>query len=345
MGNMKVWQNLPLKDHSTMGLGGTADAAAEVASRQDVSEAVNWAEQHKLPIIMVGDGSNLVWRDEGFRGLLLINKIMGYTPFDEDDENYYVTVGSGENWDQVVDRSVKAGTSGIECLSLIPGTAGATPIQNVGAYGQEVADVIVGVEAYDAQTKQFVTIPASECGFGYRTSRFKTTDHGRFYITGLSLHLMKLKPAPPFYAALQTYLDEHQISDYTPQVLRDAVMAIRKSKLPDPKLVHNNGSFFSNPIIEHSQLLQLENDFTGIVYWPVDGDKAKLSAAWLVEQAGFKDFHDPETGMGTWPQQALVVVNEHAKSTADLMKFKQKIIDAVHQKFGVTLEQEPELLP
>lgn len=342
---MQIQQNVPLASNSTMRLGGMAAYAVDVESRDDVSSAVAWARQANLPVIVVGNGSNIVWRDEGFNGLLLINKFAGYKTFDEDDENYYITVGAGENWDSVVARSVAAGASGIEALSLIPGTAGATPIQNVGAYGQEIAQTLVSVEAYDMQSGQFVTIPAADCGFGYRTSRFKTTDKGRFIITGLTLHLLKTKMQPPFYPALQSYLEGHNVQDFSPKNIRDAVIAIRSSKLPDPAQVANNGSFFANPIIEPEQLAQLLADHSGIVRWQQDDGRVKLSAAWLVEQAGFKDFHDSETGMATWPKQSLVLVNEHAKSTTDLLKFRQKIIDTVQQKFDVTLEQEPELLP
>jgi UDP-N-acetylmuramate dehydrogenase len=342
---MQIKQNVPLVQFSTMRLGGEAAYVAEIHSRNDVSEAVAWAVKHQLPLIMVGMGSNIVWRDEGFQGLLLVNKLMGYEEIAEDGANHYLTLGSGENWDSVVARSVAAGLTGIEALSLVPGTVGGTPIQNVGAYGQEIAQTLVSVEAYDLHTQKFLNIPNEECGFGYRTSRFKTNDRGRFLIAGITLHLSKGSPEPPFYSALQAYLEQKEITAFTPKVIRDAVIAIRSSKLPDPKTVANNGSFFANPIIDQASLTQMEADYPGIVCWPTADGQAKLSAAWLVEQAGFKDYHDNGTGMATWPTQSLVLVNEHAKTTADLLKFKKKIIDTVQAKFGVTLEQEPELLP
>ncbi len=328
-----------------MRLGGTAAYLAKVMSRSEVEQAVEWAEQRQLPILIIGDGSNIVWRDEGFAGLVLVNKIMGYRVVNEDEQNYEVTIGAGENWDTVVARAVADGANGIECLSLIPGTAGATPVQNVGAYGQEVAQTLVSVEAYDQQLQQFVNIPAADCAFGYRTSRFKTIDHGRFFITNLTLHLRRLNPAPPFYSSLQRYLDEHNIRDFTPQVIRDAVIAIRRAKLPDPAKVANNGSFFANPIIKQNDFTQLLADHPDVVHWSTEQGQVKLSAAWLVEQAGFKDMHDEQTGMATWPTQSLVLVNEHAHSTTDLLVFKQKIVGAVKAKFDVTLGQEPELLP
>lgn len=325
-----------------MGLGGAAAYLLEVGGRKVVAEAFAWARSRSLPVLMIGGGSNIVWRDEGFPGLVLVNKIRGF----EIQDDLTVTVGAGENWDEVVARAVEAGLTGIEALSLIPGTAGATPVQNVGAYGQETSDTLVSVEAFDTQTGDFVTLPAADCEFGYRTSRFKTTDSGRFFITSLTLRLTKGNPKPPFYAAVQTYFDEHDIKDYTPAALRQAVVAIRTAKLPDPAVIHNTGSFFANPIIGTGVFQKLQADYPDIPHWATDDPgKIKVSAAWLIDQAGLKDVHDETTGMATWPTQPLVLVNEHAKTTADLLAFKQKIIDTIQSKFGITLEQEPELLP
>jgi UDP-N-acetylmuramate dehydrogenase len=342
---MNILQNVSLKLHSTMRLGGNAAYLVEIHDRQELQEALEWASQNQLPAIMIGGGSNIIWKDEGFAGLVLVNQIMHFEEQAEDEENFYVHIGAGENWDEVVARTTAKGMTGIEALSLIPGTAGATPIQNVGAYGQEIADTLVSVEAYDNQAKKFVTIPAMDCAFGYRSSRVKTTDRGRFFITGLTLHLLHHDPQPPFYRALQGYLDEQSISNPTPQVVREAVIAIRTSKLPDPAHVANNGSFFANPIIDEGQFAQFIADHPGAPSWPAANGRVKIPAAWLLEQAGFKDFHDPETGMATWPAQPLVLVNESAQSTAQLIAFRQKIIDTVQQKFSITLEQEPELLP
>jgi len=338
-------QNVPLAQHSTMRLGGTAAYLTEITERHELPEALAWAEERKLPVIMIGDGSNIVWRDEGFPGLVLVNKITGIEEQIEDEENYYVTVAAGENWDSVVARITDRGMTGIEALSLIPGTAGATPVQNVGAYGQEIADTLVSVEAYDNQAKQFINIPAMDCGFGYRTSRFKTADRGRFFITAITLHLLRGNPKPPFYRTLQGYFEEHGVQNPTAQQTRDAVIAIRRSKLPDPAVVANNGSFFANPVVGEDQYRELQDTYSGMPGWPTDDGRFKIPAAWLIEQAGFKDYHDTETGIGTWPAQPLVLVNEHATSTAQLLAFRQKIIESVQQRFNIQLEQEPELLP
>jgi len=334
-----------LAAYSTMGLGGAAAYLVEVHKRGEVQTALQWAASQGLPTMMIGGGSNIVWRDEGFPGLVIVNRISSFEVLEEDAVNRYLTIGAGEPWDDVVARSVAAGMTGIEALSLVPGTAGGTPVQNVGAYGQEIADTLVSVEAYDTTAGRLINIPNADCGFGYRTSRFKTTDRGRFYITAITLHLTITNPEPPFYGSVQKYFEDHGITTYTPAALREAVIAIRTSKLPDPAVVRNTGSFFANPVISADQLLNLTAQFENLPHWLLDNGDAKLSAAWLIEQAGFKDYHDDATGMATWPQQALVFINEHAKTTADLLAFKQKVVDAVKDRFGITLQQEPELLP
>lgn len=327
-----------------MRLGGSARYLTELTEKFVLPEMVKWANENSLPIMMIGSGSNIIWKDEGFPGLIIVNKVMGFEPFQEDEENLYLTVGAGENWDSVVRRSVEFGYSGIEQLSLIPGTVGATPIQNVGAYGREISQVLVGVEVFDKTTGHFSTIPPEACEFGYRTSRFKTKDKNNLFITAISMHLSKTNPSQPFYPSLQEYLDAKGITVYTPQNIRDAVIEIRNSKLPDPARVANCGSFFMNPTIDSYKLTTLRAQNPTIPYWETSSG-IKLSAAWLVENAGFKDFHDNETGMATWPKHSLVLVNEKAQSTANLIKFRDKILTTVKQKFQVDLVQEPELLP
>ncbi len=342
---MLITPNVPLATHSTMRLGGVAAFLTEITDRSEIPEALAWAEQRQLPVIMVGSGSNIVWRDEGFPGLVLIDKILGIDTTSGIGDDRYITAGSGVIWDELVAKTVTDGLTGLEFLSLIPGTVGATPVQNVGAYGREVSSVIVTIQAYDSLEKKFVTLRASECDFAYRTSRFKTTDRGRFFIVAVTFYLSTTKPQPPYYNAVMDYFKAHNITDITAAAGREATISIRTEKLPDPAMVANNGSFFANPIIAGDTYLDIHASFPNVVYWNTADGKVKLSAAWLIEQAGFKDFHDPETGMGTWPKQPLVLVNESATTTAQLLVFRQKIIDAVQTKFGITLEQEPELLP
>lgn len=326
-----------------MRLGGPAAFLTDVNSKQDVIEAVEWATQRRLPLIMIGSGSNIVWSDDGFGGLVLVNKILGFENQQIDDD-LYITVGAGENWDDVVARTVDMGYSGLEQLSLIPGTAGATPVQNVGAYGREIADVLVTLQAYDMQTRQFVTIRADECAFAYRTSIFKENDKGRYLIINITLHLNKESPKPPFYKALDAYFRERGITEYTSQIVREAVIAIRSNKLPDPAIVANNGSFFFNPIVEEDQISDLHSQYPDLVYWRAGNGQTKVSAAWLVEQAGFKGKYDADTGMATWDKQPLVLVNKNAQSSSQVVAFSNRIKQAVLDKFGIELQQEPEFV-
>ncbi|HVS78885.1 MAG TPA: UDP-N-acetylmuramate dehydrogenase [Candidatus Saccharimonadales bacterium] len=342
---MDIQENVSLAAYSTMRLGGAARYLAEVKNEQSLQQLISWAQSGSLPMIMVGRGSNIVWRDEGFNGLVLVNRIMGRDVLAEDDHALSVKVGAGENWDKLVEWTVKKKLTGIEYMSLIPGTAGAAPVQNIGAYGGELAYSLLELTAYDTKFNSFITLQNHECGFSYRSSRFKTTDKGRFFITSITLNLRKSNPAPPFYEALQAYLDQHDIHKYTPEVVRKAVMDIRQSKLPDPEKISNNGSFFTNPIIDTANYQRLQQTYPDIKAWPTSDGRVKVAAGWLVEKAGFKGVSDQQTGMATWPNQALVLVNQNAQHTADLLAFKQKIVSQVQQLFGITLEQEPELLP
>lgn len=342
---MFIQDNVPLQAYSTMRLGGKAAYLSEINSREELPKLVDWANERKLPILMIGDGSNIVWSDNGFDGLVIVNKIMGFETQKFDENTTFVTAGAGENWDSLVERSVALGLGGIAELSLIPGTAGATPIQNVGAYGREISDMLVTLEAFDLNKNKFLTMPAGDCEFGYRTSRFKTTDKRNFLITSITLLLNNAALTKPHYDSLASYFESNHIDNPTPQDIREAVIAIRSAKLPDVKFVANNGSFFANPFIGQDKLTGMLSEHPAIKYWHTDDDRIKLSAAWLVEHAGFNDYHDPETGMSTWKNQALVLVNEKANSTADLIKFRDKIANKVFEQYGVKLEQEPELLP
>ncbi|OGL34906.1 UDP-N-acetylenolpyruvoylglucosamine reductase [Candidatus Saccharibacteria bacterium RIFCSPHIGHO2_12_FULL_47_16b] len=342
---MDIKENVDLSDYSTMRLGGKARYLAEADSETKIKDLVSWARQRSLLVVMIGEGSNIVWRDEGYEGLIIVNKIDGFKVISKDDKSLALKVGAGEIWDKLVEWSVKKNLTGIEFLSRIPGCVGAAPVQNIGAYGAELSNVLVELEAYDTNLGKFVTLANKDCAFAYRTSRFKTTDKGRFLITLITLRLTKAKPKPPFYESLQAYLDEHKIRDYTPKNIRQAVIEIRKIKLPDPSVVANNGSFFTNPIIISEQFEELKQKYPDIKGWPREDGRVKISAGWMIEQAGFKDVHDQETGMGIWWGSALVMINEHAKTTADLLAFKQKIVSKVYEMFGVMLEQEPELLP
>lgn len=341
---MHIQDNVSLRNYSAMGLGGKARFFSEARTEDDLKKLVDWAKKQSLPVIVVGEGNNIVWRDEGFKGLLIANRIAGREVLEQDGRSTTVRIGAGEEWDEIVEWTVKKNLSGIEFLSAIPGRSGAAPVQNIGAYGAEIAQTLVELTALDTQTGDFTVIKNRVCGFAYRTSRFKTYDKGRFIITSVTLRLSKNPPSPPFYESLEKYLTDHKIKDCTPRTIREAVVAIRAVKLPSPVKVANNGSFFTNPVVDKDQFEKLQQKYPDIKGW-LHGDRVKISAGWLLEEAGFKGVHDKQTGMATWPAQALVLINEHAKNTADLLSFKQKIQSKVHQMFGIVLEQEPELLP
>ena len=340
------WQsNVSLAEFSTMRLGGTAQYLTEVTSDAELAEVIIAAESRQLPVTIIGMGSNVIWRDGLYAGLVIVNRIQGFEIFEEDETNTYLTVGAGEVWDSVIERSVNAGLSGIECLSLIPGTAGATPVQNVGAYGQEIAQVLTSLTAYDRQEQQFKTLAAADCQFGYRKSCFNTTQRGRYFISNITIHLTKTTPQPPFYAALSNYLEDQHISTYTPAVIRQAVIAIRQKKLPDIATIPNSGSFFANPIVDQDSLDLLLQSYPNMPHWSLDNGTVKLSAAWMIDQAGYHAYFNPQTGLGTWASQSLILINKGAGSTNDLLQFAGQIQAKVKQLFNVTLTVEPQIMP
>src|SRR5690606_20351746 len=230
----------------------------------------------------------VIARDEGFSGIVVHNRIPGFEILSDDASHTTVKIGAGENWDSVVKRTVDMNLSGIEAMSAIPGTAGAAPVQNVGAYGQEIADTLQSLEAYDIENDQFVTLEAVDCGFSYRNSIFRSSAAGRYVILNITLQLYKSSPKPPFYAALQKYFEEHGITIYTPQIVRDAVIAIRKDKLPDPSVVANTGSFFKNALVEKWQYDDLKKTYPDMPSYDMPDGRYKIPTGWLIEQAGLK---------------------------------------------------------
>src|SRR6266404_2857977 len=206
---MNIQENVSLAQHSTMRLGGQARYLANASTDEEIQSLVQWAKQQNLPFIMIGQGSNIVWRDEGYPGLVIVNKLMGREVLSEDSNSLVIRVRGGEKWDDIVAFAVQRGLSGIEFLSAIPGTVGAAPVQNIGAYGAELSDTLVEVETYDTQTDSFGGIAAEVCNFSYRNSRFKGVDRGRFMILAITLRLHKRNTQPPFYESLQNYFDEH----------------------------------------------------------------------------------------------------------------------------------------
>jgi UDP-N-acetylmuramate dehydrogenase len=336
---MDVHTNIPLKNFTTMRLGGPARFMVEVRTAEELKAVHDNATSKSIPIFILGGGSNVIANDDGFAGLVIRIRIPGFDVVADDMNTTTIKVGAGENWDSIVKRAVDMHLSGIEAMSWIPGTAGAAPVQNVGAYGQEIADTLVSLEAYDAQSKSFVILHNEACGFAYRNSIFRADQKGRYVITSITLKLSKSLPQPPFYDALQTYFDTHNISLFTQETVRDAVIAIRTEKLPDPTLTPNTGSFFKNAIVENWQLTELQKSYPEMKVFDMGNGTSKIPTGWLIEQTGLKGqvLH----GMRIHDKNALVLINESATGYADLASARDEIIGAVRDKFRIQIEQEP----
>lgn len=336
---MDVRTGISLKGYTTMGIGGDARFMAQVSSAEDVVKVYQNAKSRDIPIFVLGGGSNVIAKDEGFDGIVVLNRIMGFEVLSDDGGTVTVRVGAGENWDETVERLVDMGLSGMETLSGIPGTVGAAPVQNIGAYGQELADILVSVEAYDSQDDLMVTLPAELCGLSYRHSIFRGEETGRYCITSVELKLYRAIPQPPFYAALQKYLEEHHISIFTPKTIRDAVMAIRREKLPDPKERPNAGSFFKNAIIEKWLYDELKDEYPDMPSYDMPDGMHKIPTGWLIEQTGLKG--QLLYGMRVHDKNALVLINESADNYTSLAAARTEVIQQVYDKFRIQIEQEP----
>ena len=325
-----------------MRLGGHASFLAEVSSDEDLLDCVQFAKQKNLPIRVIGEGSNTIFKDNSFQGLLIVNRILGFAL----DEAGLLTVGAGENWDDSVSASVEEKWSGVEALSLIPGTVGAAPVQNIGGYGQELADTFVGLRAFDLKQDKFIEMSKDDCNFGYRTSLLKQNP-GDYIVTQVTLQLHRENMKPPFYTTLERYFNEHQISEYSPSNIRSAVVSWRSSYLPDVKTTNTVGSFFVNPIVDRATLDAIIDKHPDIAsnktdwYWEQPNGQFKVAAGKLADQAGLKDWHDEKTGMATWKNSAIILVNENATSYQDLAKFREQYLKIIKENYGITFEQEP----
>lgn len=333
---MKIRENIAISNLTTMRLGGNARYVIDIESEEDVPAAYAFADEHELPFYVLGSGSNIIGRDKGFNGVILVNKIRGMgIESEEDNGRIELYSYSGELLDDFVRYSTRLGFSGIEALSAIPGTVGAAPVQNVGAYGQDISQTIVSVRAYDQLFEDFVEIPKIDMDLSYRHSIFNSgKDVGRYFITKVVVCLKRAELKPPFYNSLQKYIDDNGITEYSPETIRQAVRAVREGKLPDPAEIASSGSFFKNVYLDSEKDIQVATA-KGIPVW----DGGKIPSGWLVENAGLKgrSFH----GMRVWDKAALVLVNENAHSYADLAAARGEIVDIVYEKFGYKLEQEP----
>lgn len=340
---MDIHTNIPLKNLTTMKLGGPTRFFAEARTPQEVQVLFQNAASKNIPIFILGGGSNVIAQDAGYQGLLLRMRIPGFEIVSDDIYSTVVKIGAGEDWDSVVDRTVKMGLSGIEAMSAIPGTSGAAPVQNIGAYGQEISEVLLSLEAYDSVENTFVTLQNSDCEFGYRHSIFRGSEQGRYVIVSITLELSKNPPAQPFYESLQAYFDDHNITVFTNQIVRDAVIAIRADKLPDPAVKPSAGSFFKNAIVELWQIEELRTQYPDIKSYDMGNGTFKIPSGWLIEKSGFKGqlLH----GMRVNEKNTLVLINESATSYNDLAEARDEIIGKVRDTFRIQIEQEPLEVP
>jgi UDP-N-acetylmuramate dehydrogenase len=335
---------------TTLGIGGPARYFADVSRVDTLIAGVEWARSRELPLFVLGGGSNLIVADDGFPGLVLRVALRGITTRVE-AEQVGVTAAAGEDWDSLVGMCVERNWAGFECLSGIPGRVGATPIQNVGAYGQETSETLVSLEALDLATGEVEELSAADCDFGYRSSRFKTRDRERFIITSVTYRLsIEGKPALR-YPELQRYVATQGASDPSLRQVRESVLTLRRRKAmvidsrdPDSRSV---GSFFVNPIVCRAESEQIKQraDRLGthgeqMPAFPAPDDRVKLSAAWLIERAGIVRgwVHG---GVGTSTKHALAIVNRGGGTAREVIELKELIQSRVLEAFGVALTPEP----
>ena len=336
---MDVMTNISLKQYTTMKLGGEARYMATADSPGDVVSLYRNARKENLPIFVLGGGSNVITHDEVFEGIVLLNKIKGFEIISETDETTDVKIGAGEVWDEVVEKAIGLGLQGIEAMSGIPGMAGAAPVQNVGAYGQEIADTLISLEAYDSKTDTIVTISADECDFSYRNSIFRDKEKGRYCILNITLRLNKAEPKPPYYASLQKYIDDNDIREVNLSVIRVAVLNIRSEKLPDPAELPSAGSFFKNALVEKWKLEELQKEYSDIPNYAMSDGRYKIPTGWLIDKADLRGYRSH--GMRVYEKNALVLVNDSATGYDDLAAIREEIVQIVFDKFGIKIEQEP----
>jgi len=338
---MQILENYPLRNCNTFGFEATARYFCEAHSSADIIEALAFVDTHVLSLLVLGEGSNVVLVDD-LPGLVLKLANPCVEVMAEAETSVIVRVGAGENWHELVTWSLDHNYFGLENLSLIPGSVGAAPVQNIGAYGVELKDVFHSLEAVDRETRQVVTLNAQDCQFGYRDSIFKGEARGRYIICHVNLTLSTVPAVNAQYGAIAVEV-ELMGAPLTPQAVSKAVCRLRRAKLPDPAEIGNAGSFFKNPIIENAQCDELRQRFPDLVAYPDVPGYSKLAAGWLIEQCDWKGFREAEVGVHA--KQALVLVNYGVGQARDLLILAGRVKESVRQRFGVILEMEPTIYP
>ncbi len=327
-----------LLERNTLALPAAAEALAVVTGEGELLAALEWAGQRRLPVVPLGGGSNVVFAGD-LPGLALCVANRGIEVLEQSREQVLLRVAAGENWHALVEWCLRRGYHGLENLALIPGTAGAAPIQNIGAYGVELSRFLVRVHAVEIGSGRRRTLSLEECEPGYRDSVFKRRLRDQLVIDALELRLSRAPIVAVDYAALADCLTRRGIDEPRPRDVFDAVVAIRRGRLPDPATEPNAGSFFKNPVLSSQDALDLSAQWPGLPVYPQGEGQAKLPAAWLIEQCGWKGYR--QGGVGVHPEHALVIVHYGGADGAAVLALARRIADSVAGRFGVVLEIEP----
>ena len=328
-------ENVSLLPYNTFGIDVKASHFSSFQSVEDLKRLLSIEQD--LPIFVLGGGSNVLLTQD-IKARVLKNEITGKEIVHEDQERVTVKVGAGENWHEFVLFALDKNWGGIENLSLIPGSVGASPMQNIGAYGVEIKDVFESLEALNLETLALETFSHQDCQFGYRESVFKRSLKGKYIITSVTYRLHKKHQLNTSYGAIEQELESQHITSPTIKDVSEAVIAIRTSKLPDPKEIGNAGSFFKNPVVPKTTLSSIQLEYPDVPFYPIDEEQVKLPAGWLIEKAGWKGKRFEQYGVHK--KQALVLVNYGGAKGEDIYALSTKILEDVLHKFNVSLERE-----
>lgn len=335
--SLSIQQNASLKPFNTFGIDASATYLTHIENATQLTELLSDASIAQLPTLILGEGSNVLFT-QNFNGIVIKNAIKGISIVKENDDHVWVQAGAGENWHDFVTHCVKQGFGGVENLSLIPGTVGAAPVQNIGAYGVELKEILFQLEAMHLKDGTIRTFTNAECEFGYRDSIFKNALKKQYIILSV---VFKLNKKPQFntdYSALKEALKHIAPENVTLKTISDTVIDIRRSKLPDPKTLGNAGSFFKNPIITHHHFADIQKRYPAIPHYTQSNEAIKLNAAWLIEQCGWKGKR--LGNVGTYEKQALVLVNYGSGQGTDILNLAHQIQQSVQNEFDITLEPE-----